>query len=105
MRCIVRPVAAFTARERRMLHWITPIAVANRVEPLKSEKRGQILILCSDRQLADDVALAAMAQLKRPFLYEVFAIGKPRGTREVVGAGSIVTGESRGSGSDCPASH
>ena len=88
MRCIIRPVAAFTARERRMLHrWVTQIAGDNPTEPPKLEIRGQGLIVCSDRQLADDVALAAMTQLKRPFLYEVFTIGRPRGTREVVGAG------------------
>ncbi len=36
MRCIIRPVATFTARERRMLHcWVTQIAGDNPTEPPK----------------------------------------------------------------------
>lgn len=77
MRCVIRPLEAFSARERGLLRrWVAGMAGGSPGQCSPLELRGSSLLASADEALANDVALAAMVVLGRPFYYEIVPIGR-----------------------------
>jgi hypothetical protein len=80
VRCVVRPAEPFSARERDILRrWSTGISARMADSPSALEIRSETLLVNAGADMANDVALAAMVVLGRPFLYEILTVGAPNG--------------------------
>jgi hypothetical protein len=84
MRCVIRLVETLSDWERRQLHhWVTRLPQDLDCSEPRVQMRGSSLVAVANDTLANDLAVAAMVVIGRPFYYEVIPIGRAASERRL----------------------
>jgi hypothetical protein len=77
MRCCIRPLQAFSPAERvELQRWVNEIRQTKPDLHDLVECRGDTILVQADESLANDLAIASMMVIGRPFQYRVITVGK-----------------------------